>query len=185
MLIIAGSILVACGSPQNEKATSEDKKQEQPVKKVDEAKNNDQAANEDKNKTEADATEKEQPEPQTAPEPQIDVEVKTETANEIAMSVVDIISTPQKNDTSVELVFDIKNNNKTEQGVGANDYRIKDDKGKEYRIDGARANFGDAIKPNQILTGSAFFVLPKAVKNFTLVYQPADKVEAEWKLELK
>lgn len=179
MLIIAGSILVACGNPQSDTAANEDKKQEQQAPKDEGTKNDDQVASEDKKQTEDKTNEKEQAESQKTPD------LKTQTANKVAMSVVDIISKAQGSDISVELVFDIKNNNTAEQGVGANDYRIRDGKGKEYRIDGKRANFGDAIAPKQTLTGSAFFVLPKAVKNFTLVYQPADKVEAEWELELK
>ncbi|MBC1371996.1 DUF4352 domain-containing protein [Listeria booriae] len=113
-------------------------------------------------------------------------EVKlTKNVKEIEMTVNHIKQTIMKKKKHVELQFSLTNHSATDQGVGANDFRIEADDGKTYRIDGTKVNFGDVIAPHKTLTGSAYFVIPEKTKSINVVYQPEEKMEAAWKIKLE
>ncbi|MBC1474012.1 DUF4352 domain-containing protein [Listeria grandensis] len=113
-----------------------------------------------------------------------DVEL-TKTARKIEMTVSQIKQTITKKNTEIELKLELTNNSTQEQGVGANDFRIEADDGSEYRIDGTKINFGDVVAPKHTLKGSAYFTLPSTIKQVNLIYQPENKMEAAWKLDIK
>ncbi|MBC2170249.1 DUF4352 domain-containing protein [Listeria booriae] len=101
------------------------------------------------------------------------------------LTVEHIKQTLIKKQKHLELQFSLTNHSSTDQGVGANDFRIEADDGKTYRIDGTKVNFGDVIAPHETLTGSAYFVIPEKTKSINIVYQPEEKMEAAWNINLE
>ncbi|MBC6316192.1 DUF4352 domain-containing protein [Listeria grandensis] len=109
----------------------------------------------------------------------------TKTARKITMTVTQMKQTTTKKNTNIELKLELTNNASQEQGIGANDFRIEANDGSEYRIDGTKINFGDVVAPKHTLKGSAYFSLPSTISQVNLIYQPENKVEATWKLDIQ
>ncbi|MBA3925413.1 DUF4352 domain-containing protein [Listeria rustica] len=107
----------------------------------------------------------------------------TKTVNNIDMKIGKIktteSTTKNKNMVSIEMSF--LNNDSSDVGIGAADFKIKSD-GKTYEVYPQGNNFGDVFKPNTKLEGKAYFELPNTVKEGTLVYKPKDKEEASWSI---
>ncbi|EUJ42752.1 DUF4352 domain-containing protein [Listeria riparia] len=109
----------------------------------------------------------------------------TKNVGETEMTVDHIKQKIIKKKKHLELQFSLTNHSSTDKGFGANDFRIEADDSETYRIDGTKVNFGDVIAPHKTLTGSAYFVIPEKIKSINVVYQPEEKMEAAWKIDLE
>lgn len=107
----------------------------------------------------------------------------TKTVNNIDMKIGKIKTTESttKNKNMVSIDMSFLNNDSSDVGVGAADFKIKSD-GKTYEVYPQGNNFGDMFKPNAKLEGKAYFELPTSVKKGTLVYAPMDKEQASWSI---
>ncbi|CAM4104550.1 DUF4352 domain-containing protein [Listeria booriae] len=102
---------------------------------------------------------------------------QVKTINDMAMKITsdDIVKddTLKKDQSLLAVHFDIKNNGKVDNGVGAGDFYVKDANGKKYLMTGHEDNFGDVIKPGKELKGIGYYAIPKDAKNLTMVYDKA------------
>ncbi|WP_163655323.1 DUF4352 domain-containing protein [Listeria sp. PSOL-1] len=81
----------------------------------------------------------------------------------------------------LQIAMKFKNNNKTNFGIGAGDFKLKDADGKELKLKTEAPNFGDEIKSDKELTGNAYFIVPKTIKTAKLIYQPVTTVKSKKK----
>ncbi|MES5896819.1 DUF4352 domain-containing protein [Bacillus cereus group sp. RP43] len=87
----------------------------------------------------------------------------------------------------VQVQFEIKNEGKDDNGIGAGDFVIQDDKGKTYPMYGKEDNFGDVIPVGKSLKGNGYYNIAKGTKELKVVYKPTVKQEMdektiEWKI---
>ncbi|WP_077913024.1 DUF4352 domain-containing protein [Listeria riparia] len=122
---------------------------------------------------------------QTKTEETVKQTFKTKTVNNIDMKIGDIKTTEsvKKDKNMVSIAMSFLNNDSAPVGVGAGDFKIKSGD-KTYDIFPQGNNFGDEFKPNEKLTGKAYFELPKNVKNGTLLYAPMGKEQASWSITI-
>ncbi|MBC1954187.1 DUF4352 domain-containing protein [Listeria welshimeri] len=92
--------------------------------------------------------------------------------------------TLKTNQELLEVSFDIKNNSKSDYGVGSGDYYVKDKDGKKYTMYGNEDNFGAVVKTKKELKGKGYYAIPKGSKDLVVVYDKAvDKSKSEKTLE--
>ncbi|PJN90312.1 hypothetical protein CVN76_11235 [Bacillus sp. mrc49] len=112
---------------------------------------------------------------------------KTIRSNKIDMIVKNLVvsnSQSGKKDTMMlEVEMEFKNNSKSDYGVGAHDYKVKDKDGEIYIAYAMEPdNFGDVISPGKSMKGTGYYEIPKNTKNVSFIYQPKKESLAEWNL---
>ncbi|MGG4155014.1 DUF4352 domain-containing protein [Peribacillus muralis] len=112
---------------------------------------------------------------------------KTIRSNKIDMVVTDLVvsnSQSEKKDTiMLEVEMEFKNNSKSDYGIGAHDFKVKDQDGKIHDVYGMEPdNFGDVLPPGKSMKGTGYYEVPKNTKNVSFIYQPKEESLAEWKL---
>ncbi|EAC3456728.1 DUF4352 domain-containing protein [Listeria monocytogenes] len=113
---------------------------------------------------------------------------QVKTINDIDMEITgdkivkdDTLKTDQ---VLLEVSFDIKNNSKSDYGVGSGDYYVKDKDGKKYPMYGNEDNFGAVVKTGKELKGKGYYAIPKGSEDLVVVYDKAvDKSKSEKTLE--
>lgn len=80
----------------------------------------------------------------------------------------------------ITIDIEITNNDKGPLGIGAGDFFIRDEKGKETNIYGQRENFGEELGKGKTLTGKAYFKVSTDYSTFSLIYQPYQTIDAQW-----
>lgn len=98
------------------------------------------------------------------------------------VSEVKVAKTEDKN-KKVILTMDIENNGLEGKDIGSIDFYLEAD-GKEYKIDANSNNFGESVDLGKELKKNLTFVIPEKLTKAKLVYRPADKVLAEWEIEI-
>ncbi|EMG28723.1 hypothetical protein X560_2706 [Listeria fleischmannii 1991] len=114
-----------------------------------------------------------------------DKEYVSKTVNNMNMKINSIHTTDNaKGDKNmVEIKMTIDNKDSGEASIGAGDFKIKADK-KTYDVFPQGNNFGDVIEKGKKLTGSAYFELPKSVKEGKLIYIQNKKDAATWDISI-
>ena len=144
--------------------------------------------------------------PQITVKKQIKKEDKTEvvqkqaSANKLGESIVvdgieltlkqiktSIVSKNEGKETKSLYGFDINGKNITSAklGLGAIDFVVITEDGKEHRIDDTISNFGNEIEPDKTISGKAYFSIDKGKTIEKIQYKPVDKVLASWRLKAK
>ncbi|MES5896837.1 DUF4352 domain-containing protein [Bacillus cereus group sp. RP43] len=82
----------------------------------------------------------------------------------------------------VQIQFDIKNEGNEDNGIGAGDFVIKDEKGKTYEMYGREDNFGDVIPAGKSLKGNGYYRVAKDTKELKVVYSPTVQKEKDEKV---
>lgn len=108
--------------------------------------------------------------------------------NKMDMTLDNIVTTNASSDNKdkkmIILEFSLKNTSKTEQPIGANDFKVIDNK-KEYEIYGLESdNFGQVLESGKELTGKAYFEVPESLEKATIAFKPENKVLGEWDLTI-
>ncbi|WP_285769496.1 DUF4352 domain-containing protein [Peribacillus sp. SI8-4] len=112
---------------------------------------------------------------------------KTIRSNKVDMIVTNLVvsnSQSEKKDMiMLEVEMEFKNKSKSDYGVGAHDFKVKDQDGKVHEAYGMEPdNFGDVLSPGKSMKGTGYYEIPKNTKNVTFIYQPKKDSLAEWKL---
>lgn len=104
------------------------------------------------------------------------------TANTFEITPKELLSSPLGEDNQlVTIEIEVTNKDKGPLGIGAGDFFIRDEKGNKTKIYGQRENFGEVIEKGKSIKGKAYFKVPNSYSTFTLVYQPYETMDAEWK----
>lgn len=104
------------------------------------------------------------------------------TANTFEITPKELLSSPLGGDNQlVTIEIEVTNKDKGPLGIGAGDFFIRDEKGNKTKIYGQRENFGEVIEKGKSIKGKAYFKVPNSDSTFTLVYQPYETIDAEWK----
>lgn len=107
---------------------------------------------------------------------------ETRIANTFEITLKELSSSPLGKDNQLlTLEIEITNKDKGPLGIGAGDFFIRDEKGNKTKIYGQRENFGEVIEKGKSIKGKAYFKVPNSYSTFTLVYQPYETMDAEWK----
>ncbi|WP_171002403.1 DUF4352 domain-containing protein [Listeria newyorkensis] len=87
--------------------------------------------------------------------------------------------------TILKITVKVKNNSKTEIGIGAGNFRIKDDNRKVYDSYGMKEDsLGQVVAPGETITGNIYFETPAILEKGWLEYDVSMDREpaAEWLL---
>ncbi|MBC2100059.1 DUF4352 domain-containing protein [Listeria booriae] len=85
----------------------------------------------------------------------------------------------------LKIAVKVKNNSKTEIGIGAGNFRIKDDNRKVYDSYGMKKDsLGQVVAPGETITGNIYFEVPAILEKVWLEYDVSMDREpaAEWLL---